>query len=108
MAKAKLEALAMTDDEILITPLEEQIRSSEQYDNDSFLDGMSDESKRALYSRTKVEEKDEEEDMNTTPTTIMDVLAKDLLNKLKQSKIELYNFSSEQVAIIINYIETKL
>ena len=108
MAKAKLEALAMTDDEILITPLEEQIRSSEQYDNDSFLDGMSDESKQALYSRTKVEEKDEEEEMNTTPTTIMDVLAKDLLNKLKQSKIELYNFSSEQVAIIINYIETKL
>lgn len=98
----------MTDDEILITPLEEQIRSSEQYDNDSFLDGMSDESKQALYSRTKVEEKDEEEEMNTTPTTIMDVLAKDLLNKLKQSKIELYNFSSEQVAIIINYIETKL
>lgn len=108
MAKAKLEALALSDDEILITPLEEQIRSSEQYDSDSFLDGMSDESKQALYSRTKVEEKDEEEDMNTTPTTIMDVLAKDLLNKLKQSKIELYNFSSEQVAIIINYIETKL
>lgn len=105
MAKSKVDALNdyLNDDSMT---LDEQIMSSEQYDNESFLDGMSEASKKALYEKTNKEVK--EEDMNTTPTTIMDVLAQDLLTKIKKSNLQLYNFSAEQVVLIVDYIETKL